>query len=283
MHDSYQKLISDTITYVKGIKDPIFTSYGEEEPPKISSSFKISEPVAVKQTTPEAFEREPQLERVAETTSSEKPQAPTSPPSQNEKESEKELPKAITPLKRIKKSQPIHEIEIIAPKKVIRDSLEDIKKHIEAVMPSLYINFNIPSDEAAKRKKNSYLITEYMPDVPILTFQDKASAFLEEVAKAISSHFFLSKVVDLSKVEGEGILDQLIKTDHLKLIIAIDTMLFSHRTLMKYYQEFPAKKERYLGKTPLLLLPDPSLYMKDPSLKRSLWNLLCDMLLPLKK
>ncbi len=48
--------------------------------------------------------------------------------------------------------------------------------------------------------------------------------------------------------------------------------------MLENYQEIPQKKERTLGGKPLLLLPDPSLYLKDPLLKRSLWAVLCKTL-----
>lgn len=272
MQDSYQKIVTDAITHLKGLKEPLPSSFMKEEL-KIAPAFAHAS--AVKE------ESAPLPAQKKTSTPAKEPEKITS-----EKEAPKSAddpPEKITPLKRGKKKTPSLDIKITSPKKAIRDPLEDMKKAIEAVMPSLFINFNVPSDEGAKRKKTSYLITEFMPEVPLLAFPHKASGFLSEIAGAINNHFFSSKLVDLSKIENEGMLDQLIKTDHLKLIIAIDTMFFSHKALMKYYQEFPARKERYLGKTPLLLLPDPTIYMQDPSLKRSLWNLLCKLLQPLKK
>ncbi|MCH9630350.1 MAG: hypothetical protein S4CHLAM37_03460 [Chlamydiia bacterium] len=280
MQDSYQKIITDTLTYLKGLKGPIPSSFMKEEL-KVSPAF--NPPVEeVKESAPLSSQKTEDAApaKAAAPVSSKETKEDTKEPVATKKE---EIPEVTTPLKRAKKKHPSLEIDIIAPKKAVKDPLEDVKKAIEAVMPSLYINYNVPSDEEAKRKKNSYLITEFMPEVPLLAFPHKASGFLNEIAEAINNHFFSSKLVDLSKIENEGMLDQLIKTDHLKLIIAIDTMLFSHKALMKYYQEFPARKERFLGKTPLLLLPDPIIYMQDPSLKRSLWNLLCKLLQPLKK
>ena len=121
-------------------------------------------------------------------------------------------------------------------------------KQVKQILPSLYINYNIPSDEPAKRVKRSYLVNAYMPEVPILSFKHAATPFLQSIAEAINSHFVSSKLIDLTKVATKELLDQLIKTDHLKLIITVDSMLFSHQELMKYYQEFPAKKRKSILK-----------------------------------
>jgi hypothetical protein len=43
---------------------------------------------------------------------------------------------------------------------------------------------------------------------------------------------------------------------------------------MHFYKETPAQGTRTLGNIPLFLLPDLSLYLKDPLLKRSLWKAL---------
>jgi hypothetical protein len=44
---------------------------------------------------------------------------------------------------------------------------------------------------------------------------------------------------------------------------------------VQFYKEIPSQGIRTLGKIPLFLLPDLSLYLKDPLLKRSLWKALC--------
>jgi len=67
----------------------------------------------------------------------------------------------------------------------------------------------------------------------------------------------------------------------LKLIIVCDYTLWQLPNLMQFYKETPAQKTRQLGEKSLFLLPDLSLYLKDPLLKRSLWKALWPMLLSL--
>jgi hypothetical protein len=61
----------------------------------------------------------------------------------------------------------------------------------------------------------------------------------------------------------------------LKWVIVCDYSLWQLRGLMQFYKETPAQGTRMLGNVPIFLLPDLSLYLKDPLLKRSLWKALC--------
>lgn len=266
MQDSYQKLTQDVITYLKTLKGPIQASFVKEERAPFI-------PSPVKQETPKPKELSKQIEQPkTEPAIVQAEEKPTAHP-------QEEKPPALIKTSQRKK-HPSFDVKIEPPKKAQRDPLEDVKKILETIAPSLYLNFNIPKDDQAKRVKKSYQINEYMPDVPVLCYSQKALSFLQGIAEAIDRHFYPSKVIDLSQIPSEEAIDEILQRDHLKLIIAIDAMVFSHKVLMKHYQEFPVKKQRFLGKTPLLLLPDPMIYMKDPSLKRSLWNLLCSQLAP---
>lgn len=159
---------------------------------------------------------------------------------------------------------------------------EDLRKAFSKIAPQMLAHRPIPSDEKAKQIKNGWKEKHAIPVVPILASDEKTLAFLQNVAQAISLHFFPSRVLLLKELEKHQMLASIAESSHVKLIISPDVTLWNCKELMKYYQEIPQQKQRFLKNTPLLLLPDPSLYLKDPSLKRSLWNLLCHLLKPLQ-
>jgi hypothetical protein len=162
-----------------------------------------------------------------------------------------------------------------------KDSLHDLRSIMKKVTPSIELATSPPSDAKAKHIKHAWKHQGHIPDVPILV--SESLPFLHNVAKAIELHFFPSKVILVKPLEEHDRWEAFLNTPNLKMILALDNTLWNSKRLMSYYQEFPSKNTRYLGKIPLLLLPDPAFYIKDPALKRSLWNLLCQVLKPLQK
>ena len=106
----------------------------------------------------------------------------------------------------------------------------------------------------------------------------KEKSFVYEIAKAISITFTFSSVLNLSEVEKENRWETFLSAQNLKLIIIPDMLLWTTPRLLSFYKEVPGNTLRKLGSVPVLLLPDLSLYRKDPLLKRSLWNVICQML-----
>ena len=182
------------------------------------------------------------------------------------------------------KPKPLQNPVFALHKPVITHKLpdEDLHKAFTKIAPHILANRPIPSDEKAKLIKNGWKEKNVIPVVPILASDDKSLVFLQNVAQAITLHFFPAKVLLLKDLEKQNLLLSLLDSAHVKLIISPDITLWNCKELMKHYQEIPQQKQRFLKNTPLLLLPDPSLYIKDPSLKRSLWNLLCHLLQPLQ-
>lgn len=170
-----------------------------------------------------------------------------------------------------------------SPKPIHKDPMEDMRAAMKKAAPMLKITDIIPSDAKAKKIKHAWKDQRHMPDIAILSGPSMPLSFLQQVAKAIDLYFFPCRVIDVGPLETSGSWDALLQTPHLKLIISPDATLWNCKQLMRHYHEIPHKKERFLGKIPLLLLPDPNMYLKDQALKRSLWNLLCHMLQPLQK
>ena len=102
--------------------------------------------------------------------------------------------------------------------------------------------------------------------------------FLEEIAKALDIYFLPCRLIAAETIEKEGNWSDFLSVADLKLIIACDYTLWQLNKLMPFYKENPTTGQRMLGEIPLFLLPDLSLYLKDPLLKRSLWKALCQKL-----
>ena len=149
---------------------------------------------------------------------------------------------------------------------------------LKKVEPDLFLHEKIPSDHKAKRIKEAWKIKEATPDIPILTHGVQNLPFLTNIAKAIEIRFASSRVIDVKQIEQEKKWDLFLSSPQVRLIIAPDSTLWDSKELLSFYKENPQKGVRHLGKIPLLLLPDLSLYNKDPYLKRSLWNVICQML-----
>jgi len=145
------------------------------------------------------------------------------------------------------------------------------RKVLKEIDPDLFLHENIPSDHKAKRIKEAWKAKRDTPAIPILFQGQKYRSFMVQLAKAIDILYGSCRIVE---VEPQKKWDLFLESENLKLIIAPDALIFETKTLLPFYQENPQQKSRKLGKIPLLLLPDLSLYFKDPYLKRALWNVI---------
>jgi hypothetical protein len=202
------------------------------------------------------------------------------PPPQDPEQIQPSLPKELITAPIVHATAPIVVTQPLKPHQ--KDLMQDIKKTLEKVAPTLRLLDHIPQDTEAKKIKNAWKEQANIPDMVILATKSPVLPFLHHVAKAIALHFFSSRVLEVDEFEKQNKWEVFLGTPNLKMIISPDGVLWRCKTLLRYYHEFPNKQERFLGKIPLLLLPDPSLYLKDPALKRSLWNLLCQMIKPLQ-
>lgn len=150
-----------------------------------------------------------------------------------------------------------------------------VRKVLKEIEPDLYLHETIPSDHKAKRIKNAWKEKRGTPAIPILFQGEKYRSFVTRIAKAIDLQFGSCRIVDIKPGKKW---DLFLESENLKLIIIPDTLLFGTKELLPFYQENPQQKSRKLGNIPLLLLPDLSLYFKDPYLKRSLWTLIKNLL-----
>ena len=158
------------------------------------------------------------------------------------------------------------------------DPLSDLFSFFKKSASMLLAQGPIPSDYLAKKIKEGWKNNLVFAQVVILAWDESAQQFLEQVAKAIQSHFRPCIMIPIAQFEKEKAYQHFLENENLKLVISPDVDLWNSKQLMSLYHEIPQKKERYLGKKPLLLIPDIKLYFKDPSLKRSLWTQLCQVM-----
>jgi len=148
---------------------------------------------------------------------------------------------------------------------------------LSTVAPHLSIINTIPSDATACKISERWKTKNKSAPISILTFQEpkEQKALLEQIACALDIYFGPAKIIEAETIEKERQWEAFLSVSDLKMIIVCDYTLWQLSSLMHFYKETPAQGIRTLSNTPLFLLPDLSLYLKDPLLKRSLWKALC--------
>ena len=146
-----------------------------------------------------------------------------------------------------------------------------VRKILKEVDPELYLHESVPSDHKAKRIKEAWKEKRDTPAIPILFQGQKHRSFIANIAKTIDVLYGSCRILEIEPTKKW---DLFLESENLKLIIAPDSMIFGTKEILPFYQENPQQNSRKLGKVPLLLLPDLSLYFKDPYLKRALWNVI---------
>lgn len=149
----------------------------------------------------------------------------------------------------------------------------DVKNIIKEIAPDYVILENIPSDKKAKDIAQSWNLKKRAAEITILSFRESPQQllFLKNLAQALDTVFLPTKIISAVDIEEEGRWNIFFSQTDLKLIIACDYSILSLPNLIKHYKEIPAHRQHFLADIPLFMLPDLSLYLKDPMLKKSLW------------
>lgn len=152
-------------------------------------------------------------------------------------------------------------------------SLEKTKKIIEEIAPNYPLLQNVPNDEKARQIALGYQLKKKSAAVTILSYKESPQGllFLKNLAIAIDNCFLPAKVVSASEIEKENNWEIFLSQEELILIIGSDYSIWELAHLIPHYREIPAKNEHFLGDIPLFMLPDISLYLKEPLLKKSLF------------
>jgi hypothetical protein len=149
----------------------------------------------------------------------------------------------------------------------------EIKRIIKEIAPEYPLSEIIPSDKKAREIANSWQLKKHAAEVTILSFSETPQQllFLKNLAQAIDILFMPAKIISALEIEKDNRWLQFFSENDLKLIIACDYSIWRLPQLIKFYKEIPSKHQHFLQEIPLFMLPDISLYFKDPLLKKSLW------------
>jgi hypothetical protein len=190
--------------------------------------------------------------------------APESPPPSIPRVSEKQIPPPALPKE-----------TSLLPSKAL-------KTLIQRLAPHLLLFDEVPSDAVAKKISTRWKTKNQVARITLLSYGEIAEQrqFLEQIATALDVVFGPARLIAAEPIEKENQWDALLSATELEWIVCCDFALWQLQRLMTYYKETPAQQLRTLKDKPVFLLPDLSLYLKDPLLKRSLWRGLCQTLKP---
>lgn len=152
----------------------------------------------------------------------------------------------------------------------------EMSSFLQREFPGLKIVEEIPDDSIARNVRTFWKDAMSAADVVLLSFQEPSNQteLLNEIANAITILHKPAKVLPALKIEQEKGWGKLLSSSNLKLFIASDYAIYGLPELMKHYRESSKTAEHFLGKVPLFLLADLSLYLREPLLKPSLWKAL---------
>ena len=176
------------------------------------------------------------------------------------------------PLSKNSQAFALHQLEL--PADASAKTFQTWEPLMSALFPKIDLLQAPPCDTIAKQRKQSWKANASAPAVAIFLDHPKDRPFFQSVAKAITTCLAPAKIVSVHALEKRDQWELFLKAKPLRLTLIPDATLFATKKLLRYYREFPQEKLRFLGDVPLLLLPDPALYLKDPLLKRSLWHLI---------
>lgn len=153
----------------------------------------------------------------------------------------------------------------------------EIRKILSKLFPEMPLLKEIPSDSKAKQIAESWKTKNQASPISILSFHEPAaqSQFLSNLTQALDITFGHARLISAEEIEQKDQWEAFLSVPELKFLMICDYALWQMPRLLKFYREIPSKTERYLLNTPIMLLPDLSLYLKDSQLKRSLWKALC--------
>lgn len=154
------------------------------------------------------------------------------------------------------------------------DSFLDVRSTLKSIAKDYKILETLPDDREAKRLAKLYENKSNYPDCIILyeKAQKKGINLLSALAFAINKTFFNCQLISIDEIEEKEILEEILKDKKIRLIICPQQTLWHHPKLLSHYLETPGNIIKRLATKDLFVLSDLEYYLKDPSLKRSLWN-----------
>lgn len=262
MHTAAHLLIKDTITYLKEQKKRSFFAKAEDLPVLQLSQIKKEE---------EQLSATSKNQRLSPPAAKPPLETKKSAPIQGKKEKPTPLPsepQSRTALPKVVLSHP--------PTPSSLSSFEEMKRLLQAISPHFVLHSELPSDEVAKQNATGWVYKKQGAKITLLCGKEDLAkiTLFKNIAKALNVRFSDARMIFASEIEKENGWDPFLSNTNLKLILTTDSSLGNFPKLMSHYRELPARKEYYLNKIPLILLPDLGLYLKKSSLKPALWKML---------
>lgn len=195
------------------------------------------------------------------------------------KETPKPILKQPDPPKSIKKAESLPAIplpEKSTPPRVL-DRFDDLRSLFSKIAPQIQILDHIPPDTSAKQISERWKTRNQAAPISLLFYQElpQHRLLLEHLAEALNVVFGGARLIQCASIEKEKQWEAFLSVPGLKNVLICDAALWQLPNLLQFYREVPSHSERFLHNIPVFLLPDLSLYLKDPLLKRSLWKALC--------
>jgi hypothetical protein len=150
----------------------------------------------------------------------------------------------------------------------------ELRKTVQDCFPHLLLLDQIPDDREARTKSTKVERNKQAAQLLILSFDEssKQHAFLSKVGMALEIYGISNTVINATKFEQANEWVNLLSSSDLRLLIACSYQIQALPNLMKHYREEIKQAKYYFGKIPALLLPDVTMYFKEPMLKLSLWK-----------
>ena len=157
------------------------------------------------------------------------------------------------------------------------ERFEELRALFAKIAPRMRLLDEIPKDDEAKQISERWKTRNQASPFSLLVHQEPPShlKLLENLAEALEVVFGGARLIRCASIEKEKQWEAFLSVPTLRTVIICDSTLWQLPNLLQYYREVPSHSERFLHNAPLFLLPDLSLYLKDPLLKRSLWKSLC--------
>ncbi len=160
---------------------------------------------------------------------------------------------------------------------VKQQDLNDIRKLYTERFPHLPV-LDIPPDRSITHKPTQKTAESFYPQVALLSFSGnpKLLDFMGNIVRAIHLRWNLrAEILPAHQWEQEKAWEGLLDHSGLKLILASDYGLQTLQNLASHHREAQRQGQHFLKNTPLLLLSDLTLYLREPHLKQSLWQAIC--------
>lgn len=258
MYD-YLQLVQDTLQFLKNHSDPILSTPEDcdyfRQKFKESSQKKKSQPkIEFYQAPPRTVDKPKSVAPIPPTPPLLKQELPPPPPKTI-------LPKIDIPPEEDTRAQ-------------IPLNIGKWKTLFAKIAPEMPLIAEIPNDAIAQKIATRWKTKNLSAPITLLSNQEipEQKALLEQIRIALEVHFAPTKLVIAEPIEHSQQWETFLSVPELKLVIVCDYTLWQMPNLLKFYKETPTRR---IGDKELFLLPDLSLYLKDPLLKRSLWKALC--------